>query len=376
MPRQPALIHSLSEHITVKKESFEDVCVSTCLCGKTGLAKTLRKKYLQPKTFIIGVALWLVSGYFFTSTYCIRKNGMSKWHIIKIPSIFNNSNGYLFLSILCSHLNELKKEHPNILITMYGCTWFSANLLSVLGALLDDYAVSNKGVRISVEGITEKLNTLWSRNSFNTVFGVPCTPSTVTDTTIDFKWFGRNERKQFNQHFKNNVLSRPQIPSLSTGLFDRIVNDISEIYCNFEEHTSAGKIFVCGQYFTKENELSFSIVDIGTSIPYNVRTYLRNDTILKSTSCIEWALEAGNTTKPEKKYARGMGLSIIKDLLEQNRGKLIIMSGDELYENKFGKNVAVKKTNTIFTGTLITLTFNLSDRQSYHLVDEIPDSFF
>ena len=294
---------------------------------------------------------------------------------IKFPAIRDKFNGYEFFCMLSSELKQLSQNGSNLIFDMTNCGWISANLFSVLGALCREYITSTSGASIRFENIRGEINSLMIRNNFGSVLGQLCSPSSPEDTTIDYKEFNRGSRKEFTQYFKDSVLSRQSMPQLSNELECRIVEDISEMYNNFVDHAETETVFTCGQYFPKIKELAFTVVDTGATIPYNVTSHLNRQGIDLSMSCIEWALVEGNTTKTDMQYPRGLGLSIMKQFLAHNNGQIKILSGREFYEFKNGKET-VKYTYYNFGGTVITLTFNLSDGKSYFLSNEAPKKWF
>jgi|GEM_PF-1010853 len=300
---------------------------------------------------------------------------MGSSYRIKFPAIQDNYNGYEYLGKLSLELKKLSQNDTHLIFDMTNCGWISANLFSVIGALCCEYRLNTQGIYISFENIPGDIKAIMMRNNFGLLFGQLCIPSSSTDTTIDYKEFNRGSRKEFTQYFKDNVLSRQSMPRISTELECRIVEDVSEMYNNFEDHAETDKVFTCGQYFPKIKQLAFTIVDTGATIPHNVTSYLNSHNLDLPKSCIEWALIEGNTTKPNMQYPRGLGLSIMKQFLAQNNGQIKILSGYEFYEISNGKEIA-KCVSCNFGGTIITLTFNLSDEKAYFLSSEIPENWF
>lgn len=67
-----------------------------------------------------------------------------------------------------------------------------------------------------------------------------------------------------------------------------------------------------------------------------------------------------------------MGLAVIFEFIKLNRGKIQIVSADGYYEYK-NDIVTKEDLNTYFDGTIVTLIFNLNDKNYYSLISEKKD---
>jgi len=65
-----------------------------------------------------------------------------------------------------------------------------------------------------------------------------------------------------------------------------------------------------------------------------------------------------------------LGLSIIFEFIELNKGKIQIVSSDGYWEYRKGETLK-KDFNGIFPGTIANIEFNLDDRSSYRLKNEV-----
>ena len=89
---------------------------------------------------------------------------------------------------------------------------------------------------------------------------------------------------------------------------------------------------------------------------------------MTSAETIEWAMKSGNTTKMSN-IPGGLGLGIIFEFIQKNNGKIHIVSSDGYYE--YSNSLIIKeKLKNSFEGTMVNLSFNLSDNKHYSLIEE------
>lgn len=116
------------------------------------------------------------------------------------------------------------------------------------------------------------------------------------------------------------------------------------------------------------------MADLGSTIRKNVRTFLKDKNISGSQT-IKWAVEEGNTTKTGN-HPGGLGLSLIREFLKLNEGKIQIVSSNGYWQEKKGIMFAADFENA-FVGTIVNLEFNLDDKKSYALKTELnPQDIF
>ena len=119
-------------------------------------------------------------------------------------------------------------------------------------------------------------------------------------------------------------------------------------------------------------KLFFTIVDIGETIPYNVIKYHEECKLPIPEKFLPWAVASGNSTLAIKS-PRGIGLTLIKDFVEKNRGEFYIVSEKETFEISNGKS-RLKQLDYPFPGTIVTIGFNLHDKATYFLKSDMCDS--
>ncbi|MBK5247299.1 MAG: ATP-binding protein [Peptostreptococcaceae bacterium] len=142
-----------------------------------------------------------------------------------------------------------------------------------------------------------------------------------------------------------------------------------EVILNAAIHSESDSgVFVCGQFYPQKQRIDFTITDAGIGIPEKVSKYLRIDR-LDSCEAIKWALTEGNTTKGGVQPG-GLGLKLIKDFIQINKGKLQIVSQFGYYEFSINGE-SYQELNYEFPGTCINIEINTNDSSNYCLQSEL-----
>jgi len=281
------------------------------------------------------------------------------------PDIRNNFEGYDFLVKFFSKTQ--KYVFDDILLDLSETEWFEANLTAVLGAILSRLQFEFNTIKI--ENIHNKIDNIFSRNYFLSHFGGAEIPD-YYKTTIKYRRFKIAEEKLFKEYLDRELLSKEALPEMSALLRKKINESIFEIFNNAVLHGDCENIFSCGQYYPQKKRLDFTIVNLGKTIQANVNEYLIKN--LSGIEAIEWAASEGHTTK-RSRIPGGLGLSLIKDFLEKNRGKIQIVSADGYWEQTESRKIS-KPFSKEFQGTIVNLEFNVADNSYYYLTSEIDEN--
>lgn len=171
----------------------------------------------------------------------------------------------------------------------------------------------------------------------------------------------------FERYLLLNVFSRNNLPVMNSAYKNNIIDNLLEIFNNVIDHAESRYAYVCGQYFPQNANLSFSVVDLGKTINQNVVEYLKKMKTEIPDNTLKWAVLPGNSTKTESAPG-GLGLSTLLNFLKQNRGIFTLISDNEVYEIRPGRE-KFDKITTVFPGTIVTITINLKDSNFYLLDD-------
>ncbi len=277
--------------------------------------------------------------------------------------------GYSYLVNLYHATKDIKNK--TIVIDFNKGYWFEANLCSALGAIL--HKIQDNNNQFQLINIEKQVETIFKKNLFLLNFEGDYAEDTHS-TTIKFRRFDINAEKDFIEYLNRELLSQPDLPNMSPLLKKKINNSIYEIYSNAYTHGGCNYVYTCGQYYPNRKVLDFTMADLGTTIRSNVRKFLKDKT-LSGSQTISWAVEEGNTTKTGS-HPGGLGLSLIREFLKLNKGKIQIISSNGFWEEKKG-HIFASDYDGAFIGTIVNMEFNLLDSNSYALKSEIsPEEVF
>lgn len=285
---------------------------------------------------------------------------------LKIGTVRNDCAGFNSIAEFAKLTHELWLD--SVCFDFHGCSFFEANMTAPLYVMI---ARLRDGLNdVSVKNISPTIENILKKNHFLEQFNIKRRPDT-NQTTLPFKIFKRQAEEQFNDYLELYMHGKG-IPEMSSALTKRFLQSLLEIFLNASIHSnSTAGIFTCGQFFPTKHRLDFAIADAGVGIRENVRTYLDNPKI-NSTSAIKWALREGNTTKTGRQPG-GLGLKLIKDFIQLNKGKLQIVSRFGYYEfTANGDSFTQMKHD--FPGTCVNIEINTQDTSSYCLKSELNNN--
>ncbi len=250
-------------------------------------------------------------------------------------------------------------------------TWFEANLCAVLGAMLFSLE-QEENKRFEHVSVSRKLQEVLERNGYFVSTRKPNDPR--FETVVAFKFFEPLDDEKFIRYIKDELLEKSDFPKHTSRLGKKINENIYELFENARTHGRCAYVYTCGQYFPnkKPRLLDITIVDMGNTIKGNVEHYLGCKIL--GEDAIEWAFVQGNTTKTGD-IPGGLGLSVIFSFIEQNRGKIQVVSSDGYWEYSCG-SISKRCLRQPFLGTIVNLEFNLDDDNLYYLVGESEDDIF
>jgi len=286
---------------------------------------------------------------------------MSQEPRLKNPKIklFNElrtgTSGY---KSLISFFHEAKKHNgKTIEVDISELKWFEGNLSALFLAIAYHLNnVYNVKLFFPEKKLPEKLSIL-KRNGLidkiNLGLDAPC-PIDRRASAVQVASFNYDDVDSFNHYIENDLLGHRGLDSMDSNDKGKIESSYYEIFDNAGTHgTKECPIFACGQYFPRNNELKFSLVDLGRGFLENIRVYT-NGKVNTSEEAIQWALSGKNSTKENS--VGGYGLPDILLYCLQNNGIIHIGTGNCYYKvKKSGIKSTILKESII--GTTINLTF-------------------
>lgn len=285
------------------------------------------------------------------------------------PRITSSFDGYKYLTSLYHQVNELKRS--NITFDFSSNNWFEANLLAVFGAICD--IASENENRIYIIPISYRAKSIFERNGFLLKFGHQKTVDKY-GTTISYREFTPAHGNDFSHYIKQELLAKPDFPSISQLLSKRMNQSIFEIFENARTHGKCDLIYTCGQYYPRKQlpHIDTTIVDLGISIKKNVNDFLvqrGKAPFGLGHRAIQWAIQKGNTTKTGN-ISGGLGLDLVLEFLKLNNGKIQIVSSDGYWEYRKGQ-VLQGPFSIDFPGTVVNIEVNIDDSSHYQLTEEV-----
>ena len=279
--------------------------------------------------------------------------------IININNTFES-----YQKLIDFHIEHKNKDFDTIHIELR--QWFSANMCATLGGILDIF--SDNINTIIFDYINPDIERILLKNDFLSYFG----HSRIIDnhhTTIRFLKLKLTDGKYFNNYIVDELIGRAELPQMSDLVKVKIAEAIYEIFVNAQIHSESKYIYTCGQFFPRENKIEFTIVDTG--IGFKSRVNSRFNSNLSSVQAIKWATKDKHTTKIG--VTGGIGLALLKEFIEKNRGKFQIISDDGFYQfDNQGEQMQLFKG--AFPGTIVNLQFRTDDNSSYVFKNEFNNN--
>lgn len=243
--------------------------------------------------------------------------------------------------------------------------FFAANMSAALGAILDLF-ISNLN-DIQFDHISSAVENILQRNEFLSYYGRTRIPD-YHKTTIKFQKVKPTDGRYFKNYVTRELIDEhnTDLPRLSPELKENIVEAIYEIFVNAQIHSDTKFIYTCGQFYPQKNKIEFTIVDSG--IGFKNRINRRFGKYLSAEQAIRWAIQDKMTTK--QGISGGIGLAILKEFINANKGKMQIVSNDGFYQLSNNKEMTASFIGQ-FPGTIVNLQLRTDDQKSYSLKDEI-----
>jgi hypothetical protein len=248
-----------------------------------------------------------------------------------------------------------------------GCGFLRQNAVAFLGGLARLIEYRGGRVAFAWDTLGDAVGANLAQNGFMESFGGP--RKHWTGNSIPFRHDRVQDAHVFENYLTQLWLGRGWV-NVSPGLGNAIVGNMAEIYLNaFEHGQSPIGVFACGQHYPNNRELNLTIVDFGVGIPSNVRLFKAHEfrpEQLRAANCMEWAFQAGTSTKPG---GRGIGLDLLQDFVRKNGGRLEMFSHEGYVLIADGK-ISFAERSKFFEGTLVNISLRC-DESYYCLASEM-----
>jgi anti-sigma regulatory factor (Ser/Thr protein kinase) len=243
--------------------------------------------------------------------------------------------------------------------------FFSANMSAALGAVLDKFTANLNDIHFDY--LSPQIETILLKNDFLTYFGKQRAVD-INNTTIKFQKLKTTDGKYFKNYVIEELIEGhiADLPQMSSGVKEKMVEAIYEIFVNAQIHSETEFIYTCGQYFPNKDKIEFTIVDTG--IGFREKINRRFGSTLRATQAIKWAVEEKKTTK--EGISGGLGLAVLREFVILNKGKMQIISNEGFYQFD-SDGETLNEFQGEFPGTIVNLQFRTDDNNNYSLKSEI-----
>lgn len=282
--------------------------------------------------------------------------------MIEFENIKNDYDSYNFL-IDFYHQNK-DKTYQTIDISFGNVDWIEANTCSIIGAIFQK--LQNSFNKIKLFHIKDEVKKILQRNGFLSFLGFPRIPDKY-NTAIQYLKLYPNHSRFFSEYIRDELMGKSGIPGMSYRLKKKITEGIYEIFINAAMHSNTKEgIFTCGQFFKTKHKIEFTITDLGIGMRNSISQYLR--TSISAVDAIEWAMQEGNSTKPND--SGGLGLAILKHFITLNKGRIQVISNNGFWQLSVA-GIDKRTFNNEFPGTAVNICIKTDDPMQYVLTDEI-----
>jgi len=246
------------------------------------------------------------------------------------------------------------------------CRFLRQNAVAFLGGLARMIEYRGGKAIMNWETLHDDVGRNLGKNGFRDAFGD--VSALAPGESIPYRQDLVANRDEQVSYLRSQWLGRGKV-NVSPQLCNVIVGNVWEIYANAFEHAgSPVGLFSCGQHFPRKHELTLTFVDFGVGIPSNVRRFL-GDERYPAAKAMQWAFREGTTTKPDDDIGRGVGLKLLKQFVQLNKGQLEVFS-HEGYTRVTKDGECHDQRQAYFEGTLVNIRLVCNDSR-YCLVSEL-----
>ncbi len=233
-------------------------------------------------------------------------------------------------------------------------------MASALGGLISLQSLN--GLKFTFINLKQQIATILSKNGF-----LQNTAIDIHKTTIKYTTFDLSNAILFSE-YTEQYLNTPNIPLMTDSVKVKFFEGLDEIFGNCAIHSQSPRgIHACGQIYPHKHSIVFTITDVGIGIPTLVRRQLNRD--LSDETCIHLAMQEGFTTR-SLDVPGGLGLKIVKQFVEKNGGKLIVVSQNGYWELS-SQGLTASPILYPYPGTSVSIEIRTDDTNVYDMDEHI-----
>lgn len=240
------------------------------------------------------------------------------------------------------------KEKQHIFLDFTAVGWFDANLTVLLQAMV--YKLGK------AHGHVFYINPTFMRDRFPVLFrnGFLSSIEKVQDefgTAVQLTTFLPHEDEKFLIYIESELI-KTDLREIDGKNKKQLADHFLEVFSNIQIHANTtDAIFACGQFYPKQNELKFTLIDLGDGFLPKIQAFTKGK-VNTSAEAIKWAVSGGST---KANTPGGIGLSGIMKWCADNEAGLEIVTGDAYLSHTYGRNRTL--TVSPFCGTIVNILF-------------------
>lgn len=252
------------------------------------------------------------------------------------------------------------REHTNtvIHIDFYALEWIDGNMAALFEAIV--YKLNKEN------GLTFSADHVFIKSRFDVLFRngfIQPDEPTIDDraTTVPVRGFDCTDKNGFIDYIENDLIVHRGMPKLESSVKEQIINDLIEIFCNANIHAQTQEpFFVAGQYYPKNRQLKFTMVDLGVGFLPKIKEVTKGE-VDNDIDAIQWAINGNSTKQFYNKGPGGLGLSSILKYCQSNNGIIDIATGAGYWSSSYENTIFSHGRDIpppLFTGSTISLIFS------------------
>lgn len=254
----------------------------------------------------------------------------------------------------------LQRQNCCVTLDWNELTYMEANLSALL-LCMGHRLKQERGLKffLDVKQLSGGLGVFWRNGFAHWFLGNSGKPSDARESTIPVKAFRIADVDSFASFITTDLLRHRGVGEMRFADKQRVKDSYFEIFSNVELHAKTkDPVLACGQFFPRQQELKFTLVDMGCGFLSNIAEHTKNSEkpIKFAAEAIGWAVR-GNSTKREA--VGGTGLLNILNYCRKNNGGLHIVS-DSCYWAFDNGSINSWNLKRNFVGTTIHLIFRSS----------------
>lgn len=264
---------------------------------------------------------------------------------IKFPKrLTGNYQTYAFFIDMANATKS--DELKTIIFNFEDTVVFESNLFAILGAIIQKLEKKSKTIKIIK--LNDKISKLFNQKKLKH------RKISVVKSLVKCWRLKSGLDHDLKEYLETKMFRQRENVSLNEHMKMAIELCVAEIYRNAIMHSNSKDVFLSYYYNTFKKRLHITVVSRGLSFKRHINYALSKK--MSGEESLIWATR--NNTSTIKQDDKGKGLFTIRQFIEQNGGRLQIISADGVWK-QVKHRVFSKSHSSEFQGSIISLEFNI-----------------